>query len=124
MPDSSTQISGRPQHRAPRLGDNPMPDCLALDWVNGQAFDTTASSQASTVFDASNDRCVLVSCSGGAFITVGPVGTTVPGSGAGTLNIPISAVVPIYVPAGYIIAAIQGASGALLTMVPALLTGS
>lgn len=101
--------------------------CVALDWANGQAIATlTGSSQNSVAFDAINDRVVLVSVGGGsavggAWISVGT--SPIASAGAGSMWIPQqNEPVPIYVPAGMLIAAIQGQTGGTLSMIPALLS--
>jgi hypothetical protein len=110
----------RPAHRTARVAENAFSAALALDFANGQVITTGAgSSAASTVFDATNDRVVMVSTDVLAWITVGvsPVAVT---AGAGNLVIPAAVVAqPIYVPAGMAIAAI-GAT-AHVSCIPALL---
>ncbi len=124
----STVVSGpRPQHRTARLGDNPHP-ALALDWANGLAIALGAGSAQSAAFDTVNDRVVLVSVGGastvvGCWISVGANPTA--SAGAGSMWISQAAEpTPVYVPAGMLIAGVQGATGGTLSMIPALLTGN
>lgn len=123
----STAVSNpRPHHRSARLGDNAH-HALALDWANGQSIALSGSSQQSDVFDDVNDCIVMLSVGaasavlGEAFISVG-ANPTASATVAGSLA--ISAPIEIYVPAGMVIAAIQGSSGTTLFMIPALFTGN
>lgn len=123
---ASTAVSGaRPKHRTARLGDNGFPHALALDWANGQAIALSGASAQSAVFDAANDRVVMVSVysanavAGEALIAVGLNPTATNGAG----SMAVSAPVAIYVPAGMLIAGLQGPSGSTLLMIPALLAG-
>lgn len=126
MAASTAVSSQRPPHTSARLGDNAhqMP---ALDWANGQAIALGAVSVQSVAFDANNDRLVYVSVGGastvvGAWISVGVNPTAT--AGAGSLWIPQgNGPVPIYVPAGMLIAGIQGAAAGTLSMIPALIAG-
>jgi hypothetical protein len=125
---STVVSSGRPQHRGAKLGPDAHQGALALDWLNGQAMALTGVTASSSAFDAANDRVVLVSV-GGASTVVGcwiNVGTSPSASaGAGSQWISQNAPpVPVYVPAGMLIAGVQGATGGTLSMIPALLTGS
>ena len=121
----STAISSfRPRHRAARLSVESFQGCLALDWANGAAITLTGSSQQSAAFDASNDR--IVWCSVGGASTVGgcwiAVGTSPTASaGAGSMWLPQGEPLPVYVPAGMLIAGIQGQTGGVLSMIPALI---
>src|SRR6266702_3788070 len=128
----STAIPGpRAKHRAALVGDNAFQGAVALDWANGQVIALTGSSQQSTVFDSVLDRIVMVavggaSTVGGGFITVGPAATaTASATAAGSEWIAQAAnPQPIYVPAGMVIAGIQGQTGGTLSMIPALASGS
>lgn len=128
MADSTVISAARPQHRTARISGAGFQGALALDWANGQAFALGAGSAKSTVFDANNDRVVSVSVGGastvvGAWITVGA--NPVAAAAAGSMWIGQSGgEVNIYVPAGMLIAAVQGATGGTLSMIPALLAGS
>jgi hypothetical protein len=119
---------GRTQHRAARLATDAFQGALALDWANGQAISLSGSSQQSDVFDTVNDRIVYVSVGGaatvlGTWIAVGPSPTAA--ASAGALWIAQgSGPVPIYVPAGMVIAALQGGSAGVLSMVAALVAGN
>lgn len=125
----STVISGgRPSHRTAKVSADGFQGTVAKDFANGQAIALSASSQQSTAFDATNDRIVMVSVGGastvlGAWISVGTNPTA--SAGAGSEWISQSAPpVPVYVPAGMVIAGLQGATGGTLAMIPALLAGS
>lgn len=127
---AATVISGRstPHHSA-QLSRDSFPGALALDWANGQAIaPISGTSQQSAVFSTVWDRVVYCSVGGastvvGCWITVGTDPTAA--VAAGSLWIPATAPpVPIYVPAGMKIAAIQGATAGTLTMVPALIKGN
>lgn len=101
---------------------------MALDWANGQAIALGAGSQQSAAFDTVNDRIVAVSV-GGASTVVGcwiAVGTNPTASaGAGSMWVAqAGGPVSVYVPAGMLIAGIQGATAGTLSMIPALLAGS
>jgi hypothetical protein len=122
----STAVSAvRPPHRTARLGDNAYGGALALDWANGQALTLGASSVQSTAFDTANDRIVMVSVGGGsgvvgAWIAVGANPTAT--AGAGNMWIPQqNGPVPVYVPAGMLIAGLQGATAGTLSLIPALI---
>lgn len=124
-----TAISNaRPIHRAARLGDAAFPGTLALDWANGQAVSLSGSSAQSAVFDSANDRIVYASVGGastvlGCWITVGANPTAA--ASAGSMWLAQGAgPVPIYVPAGLLVAALQGATAGTLSLVPALVTGN
>jgi hypothetical protein len=124
-----TAISNRtPLHRTAVVGPNGFAGGLALDWANGQALALTGVSAASAAFDATNDRIVMVSVGGassvgGCWISVGPA--PVAAAGAGSQWIAQSAgPVPVYVPAGMLIAGVQGATGGTLSMIPALIAGT
>jgi hypothetical protein len=126
----STVMSGpRPMHRSAKLGPDGHPAGLALDWANGQAIALTGASQQSLAFDTVNDRLVMASVGGastvgGCWIAVG-VNPTASGTLAGSQWVSQSAPpVPIYVPAGMLIAGVQGQTGGTLSMIPALLSGS
>lgn len=125
----STAVSGaRPQHRAASLSGLPMTSGLALDWANGQAIALTGVSAQSAAFDTKNDRVVYVSVGGGStvggcWISVGPNPTAAAAAGAMWIS-QGGEPFPLYVPAGMLIAAVQGASAGVLTMLPALLTGN
>lgn len=123
---STVISSARPRHRAARLSMESFQGTLALDWANGQAIATlTGSSQNSAAFDTANDRVVFCSVGGaatvtGAWISVGTSPTAT--AGAGSMWVPQqNEPVPVYVPAGMLIAAIQGVGGGTLSMIPALL---
>lgn len=130
----STVISNpRPSHRTARVSqDGAFQGTLALDWANGQILTLTGTSQQSAAFDATNDRIVMVSVGGastvvGGWIMVGTApsaGTGVtPSTGAQWIsqNAPP---VAVYVPAGMLIAGLQGANAGSLSMIPALLAGN
>jgi hypothetical protein len=126
----STVISNaRPAHRTARVAqDGAFQGALALDWANGQSIALSASSQQSTAFDATNDRIVMVSVGGastvqGAWITVAAV--PVAAAGAGSMWVSSAGPpVPVYVPAGMLIAGLQGATGGTLSLIPALLASA
>lgn len=125
---ASTAISGmRPGHRTARISGDGFPGALALDWANGQAIALSVFSQTSAVFDAAADRVVLVSVGGastvvGCWISVGSAPTA--SAGAGSMWVAqASDAMAIYVPAGMVIAGLQGTTGGTLSMVPALLAG-
>lgn len=125
----STVVSnGRPQHRGAKLGPDAHQGALALDWANGLAMALTAVSAQSAAFDTANDRVVMVSVGGastvvGCWINVGVAPTASAGAGSQWIS-QSAAPVPVYVPAGMLIAGVQGATGGTLSMIPALLTGS
>ena len=125
----STVVSNaRPQHRAARISEDGFPGALALDWANGQVIALGAGNVQSSAFDATNDRIVFCSVGGastvvGCWVTVGtaPVASV----GAGSMWVGQSGgPLPVYVPAGMLIGAVQGATAGTLSMIPALLTGS
>jgi hypothetical protein len=121
----STVVSGiRPRHRTARVAAESYQGMLALDWANGQAISLAAGNAQSSVFDTSNDRIVMCSVGGastvgGCWITVAVNPTAT--AGAGSMWIPQSEPVPIYVPAGMKVGAIQGQTGGTLALIPALL---
>lgn len=119
---ASTAIAlGRTQHRTAKAGPDSLPLAVALDWANGQSIATSAVSAVGAVFDASNDRIVMVSCNANVWITVGTVAAAAATKGAGSLFIPLnSPPVPIYVPAGLTIAALQDSAAGVLALIPAL----
>lgn len=131
---ASTVISNaRPSHRTARVSqDGAFQGGLALDWANGQLITLTGTSQQSTAFDTANDRIVMVSVGGASTVVGGwiSVGTN-PSAGSGVTpsagaqwvsqNAPP---VPVYVPAGMLIAGLQGANAGSLSMIPALLAGN
>jgi len=122
----STPISGsRPRLRSARVPHEAFQGCVALDWANGQALVLTGTSGQSTAFDAVNDRIVL--CSVGGASTVGgcwvAVGTNpIASAGAGSMWISQQKGVAVYVPAGMLIAGVQGQTGGTLSLIPALIS--
>src|SRR5712664_3195709 len=122
----STAVSNlAARHRAASLANGDQyQGALALDWANGQAISLSGSSQQSAAFDTTFDRVVLCSV-GGASTVVGcwiAVGTNpVASAGAGSMWIAQSALpTPVYVPAGMLIAGLQGATAGTLSVIPAL----
>ncbi len=125
---ASTVISGaRTGHRAARISMDGFQGALALDWANGEAIALSGVSQQSAVFDANNDLIVALSVGGastvgGCWVSVGTNPTAT--AGAGSMWIGQSGgQAYVYVPKGMLIAAIQGATGGTLSMIPALLAG-
>jgi hypothetical protein len=122
-----TVISGtRPRVRTAHASLETYAGSVALDWANAQAISLSGSSVQSSAFDASNDRIVLCSVGGastvgGCWIAVGtsPVAAAAAGSMWLSQN---SNPQPVYVPAGDLIAALQGQTGGTLSMVPALIS--
>jgi len=85
----------------------------------------SGSSGQSTAFDATNDR--IVACSvggastvGGCWVTVGTNPTAAASAGSMWIG-QSSGPVPVYVPAGMLIAGVQGQTAGTLSMIPALL---
>jgi hypothetical protein len=120
---------GRTNHRAARVTADAYQGALALDWANAQAIATlSGSSQASAVFDATNDRIVYVSVGGaasvvGCWISVGAAPTA--SAAAGSMWIAQGAApVPIFVPYNNKIAGLQGATAGTLSMIPALIASN
>lgn len=126
---TSTVISGaRTSHRAARTDLDAFQGTLALDWANGQAVSLSGTSAQSNVFDSKNDRIVFASV-GGASTVVGcwiSVGTNPTASaGAGSMWVSQDGPpVPIYVPAGMLVAGLQGASAGTLSLIPALIAAT
>ena len=126
---ASTVVSGaRPNHRTARVSSDSLQAAVALDWANGQAIALGAGSQQSAAFDANNDRVVDVSVGGastvvGCWINVGTNPTASAGAGSKWIA-QAGGPVSVYVPAGMLIAGIQGATGGTLSMIPALLSGT
>jgi len=112
---------GRPQHRTPRGGDNPIGLAVALDWANGQVVAVGAGSAPGATFDASNDRLVSLSVSTNTWYTVGPTATATATKQAATSEFIASGAQRwVYVPAGMTIAVIQDTAGGFASMVAGL----
>jgi hypothetical protein len=125
MATPTAVAAARPAHRTARLADNAFTGALALDWANAQALALGSASVQSATFDPVNDRIVMVSVGGastvlGAWIAVGANPTAA--AAAGSMWIAQGAApVPVYVPAGMLVAGLQGATAGTLALVPALL---
>lgn len=122
MAASSPISNDRPRHRTPRAGPDAIDSCYALDWANGQVIAAGAASAAGVAFDASNDALVMVSSNVGCWITVGAAPTAVKATAGNMYVSPSAAPFPVYVPAGFTIAAIEDtATAGTLSAIPALI---
>lgn len=120
--------NARTTHRAAKVSADAHQGTLALDWANGQSILLTGSSQQSTVFDAANDRVVFCSVGGastvgGCWISVGTNPSASPAAGSQWIS-QTAEPVPVYVPAGMVIAGRQGQTAGFLSMIPALIAGN
>lgn len=134
---ASTAISGQaPGHRTARIGGVNATAPFALDWNNAQTIVTTSTSAVvqSAVFDAENDRIVVVSgfegtTTSGALLTVN-LSANLPATASvttvGFLAFAASQVpFAVYVPAGMVIGAVSPANAnTYVQMIPALIAST
>lgn len=93
----------------------------ALDFNNGQTASISASAFSSSIFDASNDRVVEITCNVDCFYTVGPSASSTASAVSGSTFLAAGSLRYVYVGAGNIISVTQSTATGSLYMIPTLI---